>query len=156
MISISGITSDPADLTVVSSDGTYFGASSAYLVDLTSATRYKVDEFHEGTDSERRDFAHSHGVRLLDILSGEEAPFVSQAVLYKFDGESFFDEDEAHPGYTYALPSFTGRFWVCDCWIVNERGEKHPDYDAAPVPLTTCNLEPVGDNPWIANVLNQD
>jgi hypothetical protein len=156
MISISGITSDPADLIVVSSDGTYFGASTAYLVDPTSVSDEKVDEFQEGTDSERRDFAHSHGVRLLDILSGEEAPFVSQAVLYKFDGESFFDEDEAHPGYTYALPSFTGRFWVCDCWIVNERGEKHPDYDAAPVPLTTCNLEPVGDNPWIANVLNQD
>jgi hypothetical protein len=156
MVSISGVTSNPADLTVVSTDGSHFGASSAYLVDLTSATRYKVDEFVKGTDSERRDFAHSHGVRLLDILSGEEAPFVSQAVLYKFDGESFFDEDEAHPGYTYALPNFTGRFWVCDCWIVNEQGERHPDYDVAPVPLTACNLEPVGDNPWIASVLNQD
>jgi hypothetical protein len=156
MVSISGVTSNPADLTVVSTDGSHFGASSAYLVDLTSATRYKVDEFVKGTDSERRDFAHSHGVRLLDILSGEEAPFVSQAVLYKFDGESFFDEDEAHRGYTYALPSFTGRFWVCDCWIVNEQGERHPDYDVAPVPLTACNLEPVGDNPWIASVFDQD
>lgn len=133
-------------LTVVSTDGSYFGASTAYLVDLSTMLDDEVTDFQDGTDRDRSDFAVTRGIPLADVLNGEEPPFVSKFVLYRSEFSSGDSE-----GYNYLIPVDTGNYWMIDCWIVNEKGEKHPGYNIAPVPVTTSNLEPVGDSPWITD-----
>lgn len=136
---------DASNLTVVSTDGSYFGVSSAYLVDLSKISDDEVTDWQEGTDRERCDFALSRGIPLEGILNGDEPVFVSQFVLYKFEAVGYYGE------YCYVIPHDTGSYWMIDCWIVNEKGEKHPGYDVAPVPFATSGLEPVGDSPWMLN-----
>lgn len=137
---------DADRLTVVSTDGSYFRASTAYLVDLSTMLDDEVIDFQDGTDRERSDFAVTRGIPLADVLNGEEPPFVSKFVLYK----SEFSSDD-NDGYNYLIPHDTGNYWMIDCWIVNEQGKKHPGYDVAPVPFATSVLEPVGDSPWMLN-----
>lgn len=140
---------DADRLTIVSTDGSYyFGASNAYLIDLSTMLDDEVSDFQDGTDRERSDFAVTRGIPLADVLNGEEPPFVSKFVLYKSE---FSSDNSDWQGYNYLIPNDTGNYWMIDCWIVNEQGEKHPGYDVAPVPLATSGLEPVGDSPWILN-----
>lgn len=136
---------DADRLTVVSTDGSYFGASTAYLVDLSTLDD-KVRDFQDGTDRERSDFAVTRGIPLADVLNGEEPPFISKYVMYEIEGSVY---DEEWPEFAFYIPCDSGNFWMVDCWIVDEEGNVHPGYDVAGVPVQTKNFVAISDSPRI-------
>jgi hypothetical protein len=59
------------------------------------------------------------------------------------DPESY--DDEYGTGYTFALVAeeefVPEGCYMIDCWIVNERGEKHPGIDSCPVPVLIGDVD---------------
>lgn len=53
------------------------------------------------------------------------------------------DDGKGNPcvGYHYAIAAMTGKFYCCDCWIVNKEGEVHPGLLNSPVPVRADHLE---------------
>lgn len=57
--------------------------------------------------------------------------------------KSYYDEQEdengeLHTGYHYAQIAFDPKgasIYVADCWIVNQKGERHPGFSETPVPV---------------------
>lgn len=54
---------------VVSSDGSFFDASKALLVDTSSLSEDEIDLLNEGTDSERWELACARGLSLCSVVS---------------------------------------------------------------------------------------
>lgn len=53
-------------------------------------------------------------------------------------------DDDLGEGYRFAaIPpdAEPGKCHTFDCWIVNEKGELHPGYDACPVPIQMSDLD---------------
>lgn len=132
-------------LTVVSTDGSYFGADTAYLVDLSTLSDEEVADFQDGSDNDRAAYAAFRGKKLSDTLASEEVPFVSKHLLYRSDW--IYDEDK--PEFAYFIPCDSGNFWIVDCWIVDEEGNVHPDYNVAGVPVGTKGFVAIADSPRI-------
>ena len=56
-------------LTVVdTTSGTYFPASSAYLLDLRKLSDQELEDFNEGTDSDRSKLGERHGASIQHII----------------------------------------------------------------------------------------
>lgn len=49
--------------------GTFFPASSAYLLDLRKLSDQELDDFNDGTDSDRNALTERYGVSLQQILN---------------------------------------------------------------------------------------
>ena len=126
------------NLRVVSTGGSSFSVDTAYLVESSLVIGT--------THAERSELAVSKGVKLADILNNDEMPFVSKHLMYEIEG-CVYDENE--PEYMFFVPCDSGRFWMVDCWIVNEDGSLHPGYNVAGVPIATKNLIAVDDSPRI-------
>ena len=62
--------------------------------------------------------------------------FVEGVVYESKDGP--YDPDM--PDYNYYLPTETGNFQLCDCWVCNSNGEIHPGLSYAPVPVSPESL----------------
>lgn len=133
-------------LTVVSTDGSYFGVDSAYLVDLSSCSDDCIAYFQDGPDRNRAQVALDRGAKLTDILNDDEPPFVSKCLMYGIEG---CVHDDNNPEFAYYIPCESGNFWMVDCWIVNEEGSLHPDYNIAGVPVATKNFVAIDDSPRI-------
>lgn len=43
--------------------------------------------------------------------------------------------DSDTPEYDCYQPTMTGNFWVCDCWVVDSKGKRHPGYSVSAVPV---------------------
>lgn len=71
-----------------------------------------------------------------------EPQFISRHLLYIKPG---FIYDEANPRYTFLIPVDSGNFYLCDCWIVDRNGNKHPGYSVCPVPIRTEGMIAVAD-----------
>lgn len=140
------MTLDFEKFTVVSTDGSYFGVDTAYLVDLSSCSDEFAEDFQDGPDRDRAQVAVDRGIRLLDILQDDEPPFVSKCVMYEIEGWTY---DDDKPEFQYLIPIHSGNFWMVDCWIVDEEGNVHPDYDVAGVPVATKNFVAISDSPRI-------
>ena len=136
------MTLDFEKFTVVSTDGSYFRADTAYLVDLSSCSDEFVEDFQDGSDRDRAQAALDKGVKLLDILQDDKLPFVSKHVMYEIENWIY---DDDNPEFRYFIPMHSGNFWCVDCWIVDIEGNVHPDYNVAGVPVATKNFVPVGD-----------
>lgn len=134
------------NLTVVSTDGSYFGVDTAYLVDLSSCRDEFFENFQDGSDRERAQVAVESGVKLTDILNSDQPPFVSKCLMYKIEDWTY---DEDRPEFQYLIPTHSGHFWMVDCWIADEEGNVHPDYNVAGVPVATKNFVAVADSPRI-------
>jgi hypothetical protein len=135
-------------LTVVSTDGSYFGVDSAYLVDLSSCSDEFIEDFQDGPDRNRAQVALDRGVKLTDILNDDEPPFVSKCLMYEIEG---CIHDDGNPEFAYYVPCESGSYWMVDCWIVDEEGNVHPGYNVAGVPVATKNFVAIGDSPMITN-----
>lgn len=133
-------------LTVVSTDGSYFGVDTAYLLDLSSYSDELVESFQDGSDRERAQIAVRNGAKLTDILSDDQPPFVSKHLMYEIEDWTYDDE---RPEFQYLVPMHSGNFWMVDCWIVDEEGNAHPDYNVAGVPVGTSKMIAVADSPRI-------
>lgn len=133
------------NLTVVSTDGSYFGVDTAYLVDLSSCSDELVESFRDGSDRERAQVTVDRGVKLTDILKADEPSFVSEYLMYEIKGWTYDDE---RPEFQYLIPMCSGNFWMVDCWIVDIKGNVHPDYKVAGVPVATSRMAAVADSPW--------
>lgn len=71
--------------------------------------------------------------------------FISKHIIYK--GADGFIYDEDHPEYDCLKPEFSGTTFCVDCWICDEEGNVHPDYNVAGVPVyVDCIGEPVADD----------
>jgi hypothetical protein len=136
------------NLMVVSTDGSYFGLASAYLVDESLFGDELTESFHEGSDLERREIALEEGQSLAWILKQGEPRFISKNLMYEIKG-CIYDND--NPVYRYFVPLFSGHCHMVDCWIVNEEGEIHPGYSSAGVPIGTERFSVVGDSPFLEN-----
>jgi len=132
------MTLDFENFTVVSTDGSSCDIDTAYLVNsgLVVGT----------THAERSQLAVDKGVKLLDILQDDEPPFVSKHVMYEIEAWTY---DDDRPEFQYLVPMHSGNFWMVDCWIVDEEGNVHPDYNVAGVPVATGNFVAVSDSPRI-------
>lgn len=129
------------NLTVVSDDGSYFPATSAYLVDTTTFSEEDLEDFNDGPDSDRVRIAVANGIPLSEALSNGGMKFVSSLLIYS--GDQVYDEEA--PEYCYYVPFFTGRFYFVDCLVVDRFGKLHPDYQSG-VRVAVHTLTPVGDN----------
>jgi len=59
--------------------------------------------------------------------------FVVKGLLYEIPGYVY---DEDRPQFKYFIPEFTGDFWIVDCLIYDEHGNRHPHYVCG-VPVET-------------------
>jgi hypothetical protein len=57
---------------VLSTDGSYFGADTAFLVDTTKLTDEQLDDLRDGTDSDRFDLAVTSGADLQEIIDADK------------------------------------------------------------------------------------
>ena len=128
------------NLTVVSNDGSYFPATSAYLVDTATFSDEDLEDFNDGSDSDRAEIAAANGIPLSEALSNEGMKFVSSLVIYSGD---LYDEDA--PDYCYYIPCITGNRYIVDCLVVDRFGRLHPEFQRG-VPVAVHTLTPVGDN----------
>ena len=133
-------------LTVVSTDGSYFGVDSAYLVDLSSCSDEFIADFQDGPDRDRAQVAVDKGQSLAWILKQGEPKFISKNLMYEIKGWVY---DDNNPVYRYLVPLYSGRFHMVDCWIVNEEGDIHPGYNCAGVALGTEWFDVVDDSPLL-------
>lgn len=133
-------------LTVVSTDGSYFGLDSAYLIDLSLLSDDLVESFHDGSDRERCEIALGEGQSLAWILEQGRPRFISRNLIYEIEGW-VYDSDE--PEFKYLVPLHSGNFAMVDCWIVNEKGSIHPGYSCAGVAIGTQRFNAVGDSPFL-------
>ncbi len=51
--------------------------------------------------------------------------------------------DSTRPEYTYYKPVSTGDWDICDCWLCDSKGRKHPGFRMSPVPMNRSVLTPV-------------
>lgn len=128
------------NLTVVSDDGSYFPATSAYLVDTATFSEEDLEDFNDGSDSDRAEIAAANGIPLSEALSNEGMKFVSSLVIYSGD---LYDKDA--PEYCYYIPCITGNRYIVDCLVVDRFGRLHPKFQRG-VPVAVHTLTPVGDN----------
>ncbi len=133
-------------LTVVSTDGSYFGVDSAYLVDLSSCSDEFIEDFQDGSDRDRAQVAVDKGQSLAWILGQGEPKFISKNLMYEIEGW-VYDSDE--PEFKYLVPLCSGNFYMVDCWIANEKGHIHPGYSCAGVAIGTQRFKAVGDSPFL-------
>jgi hypothetical protein len=92
-----------SNLTVVSTDGSYFGVDSAYLIDLSSFSDDLVESFHDGSDRERCEIALNEGQSLAWILGQGEPKFISKNLMYEIEGWVY---DSDAPVFRYLVPLF--------------------------------------------------
>ncbi len=59
---------DLSKFVVLSTDGTFFAANSAFLIDTTKLTEEQLDLLNEGTDSDRFDLTVTDGLDLEEML----------------------------------------------------------------------------------------
>lgn len=135
-----------SNLAVVSTDGSYFGVDSAFLVDLPSLSNELAASFHSGSDSERFEIALNQGQSLAWTLGQGEPKFISKNLMYEIEGW-VYDSDE--PEFKYLVPLCSGNFYMVDCWIVNEKGDIHPGYSCAGVAIGAQRFKAVGDSPFL-------
>ncbi len=69
-------------------------------------------------------------------------PIFKGGNIYRLKDTTNYDDDHGQ-GYD-CVETFSPEdgYFVRDCWIVNEQGEVHPGYDAEPVPVRFCDVEP--------------
>lgn len=49
--------------------------------------------------------------------------------------------DERYLNYHYVIAISTGEFSVCDCWIVDEDGQAHPELSPIPIRAESIGCE---------------
>jgi hypothetical protein len=59
--------------------------------------------------------------------------FVVKEATYEIPGWVY---DEERPQFKYFIPEFTGHFYIVDCLICDEHGNRHPHYVSG-VPIET-------------------
>lgn len=133
-------------LTVVSTDGSYFGVDSAYLVDLSFCSDEFIEDFQDGSDFNRAQVAVGKGESLAWILEQSKTKFISKNLMYEIEGW-VYDSDK--PEFKYLVPLYSGNFCMVDCWIVNEKGDIHPSYNRAGIAIGTRRFNAVGDSPFL-------
>lgn len=80
-------------------------------------------------------------------MSSQEPKFVSKTLMYEIPGWVL---DETWPEFKYMVPVESGKFWIVDCWIVNESGAVHPDYSVAGIPVHTRNMIAINESPFLS------
>lgn len=61
--------------------------------------------------------------------------------------------DSETPEYDCYQPTMTGDFYLCDCWVVDSKGNRHPGYSAAAVPVLRGCLQRNKDREDITRLL---
>jgi hypothetical protein len=59
---------DLSKFIVLSTDGSYFGANTAFLIDMTKLTEEQLELLHDGSDSDRFDLTVTDGIDLEQIV----------------------------------------------------------------------------------------
>lgn len=62
---------DLSRFVVLSTDGTFFAADSAFLIDTSKLTDEQLDLLNEGTDSDRFDLTVTSGIDLQVLLDNK-------------------------------------------------------------------------------------
>lgn len=63
------LTMDLSNFIVLSADGSYFGANTAFLIDTTKLTDEQLELLRDGSDSDRFDLTVTNGIDLEDVLA---------------------------------------------------------------------------------------
>ena len=63
------LTMDLSNFIVLSTDGSYFGANTAFLIDTTKLTDEQLELLRDGSDSDRFDLTVTNGIDLEDVLA---------------------------------------------------------------------------------------
>ena len=81
-------------------------------------------------------FVEGQIYRSIDEDSGNPKPYDSEA-----------------PEYDSYRPTMTGNFYLCDCWVVDSKGNRHPGYSEDAVPVRRECLQSIEDQADIAQLL---
>jgi hypothetical protein len=60
---------DLSNFIVLSTDGSYFGADTAFLIDTTKLTDEQLELLRDGSDSDRFDLTVTNGIDLEEVLA---------------------------------------------------------------------------------------
>ena len=63
---------------VLSTDGSYFGADTAFLVDTAKLTDEQLDDLRDGTDSDRFDLTVTNGIDLERVITVDKLAELEQ------------------------------------------------------------------------------
>lgn len=66
------LTMDLSNFIVLSTDGSYFGANTAFLIDTTKLTDEQLELLRDGSDSDRFDLTVTNGIDLEQIIDADE------------------------------------------------------------------------------------
>lgn len=66
------LTMDLSNFIVLSTDGSYFGADTAFLIDTTKLTDEQLELLRDGSDSDRFDLTVTNGIDLEQIIDADE------------------------------------------------------------------------------------
>jgi hypothetical protein len=82
-----------------------------------------------------------------DVAQTQEQTIMTitrEGVAYPLNDPERFDDEEYGTGYAYVMvPNGEGEhdYWMRDMWVVNEKGEVHPGYDASPMPIRMEDID---------------
>lgn len=62
---------DLSRFVVLSTDGSYFGADTAFLVDTTKLTKEQLELLRDGSDSDRFDLTVTNGIDLEEAINAD-------------------------------------------------------------------------------------
>lgn len=60
---------DLSRFVVLSTDGSYFGLDTAFLIDKEKLSEEQLELLHEGTDNDRFDLTVTNGIDLMEVLA---------------------------------------------------------------------------------------
>jgi hypothetical protein len=69
---------DLSRFVVLSTDGSYFGADTAFLVDTTKLTDEQLELLRDGSDSDRFDLTVTNGIDLEQIIDVDKLTELDQ------------------------------------------------------------------------------
>lgn len=122
---------------VVSADGLCFHSMRAMYLNADELSKDELSILFGDSDSDRASLAKRK--RLEAAAKGR---FVSRKLMYEIPG---YVLDKERPEYKYFVPLCSGRIGLVDCWVVNDKGQAHPNYSYAGVPVLTEGLQAVGE-----------
>jgi hypothetical protein len=84
---------DLSKFVVLSADGTFFAANSAFLIDTSKLTEEQLDLLNEGTDSDRFDLTVTDGLDLEQMVDDDR--IVADLHRIYYTGSNFYYTESA-------------------------------------------------------------
>lgn len=102
---------------IVSTDGTFVGADTCYLLDTSKLSEEQLETLNEGTDGERHLLAEEYGLDLEKVIIPEKAQTIFSVIAYRNGAatvmKTFSDQHKAFEYWSLLKEGAPSAFSYC-------------------------------------------